>query len=788
MFVFSVGRFSKLVRALIMVIGVLMVSNIYAAQAPPVESHRPLEKVVLQLKWLHQFQFAGYYAAQKEGYFREAGLDVDIRQRDLRKNNIRQVIDGDAQYGVADSILFLYLAKKAPIKIVAPIFQHSPQVFFTLKSSGLDSPYKLGGKRVAFYKQDTDGFATLAMMQQLKVTPLYERIVNKTDPNILVRKEVDVYAGYLTNEAFTLRHEGYDINIINPLNYGIDLYGDMLFTSTKEATEHPDRVKRFKQAVIKGWYYAMSHKKEMVNYILQNYHLKHKSFAHLMHEANALDNIISQQTVPIGTLDAGRVRFINDLMKQHGLITNNIDIEKGLYREVVTDIQLTHSEVAWIKQHPVVRLAIDDNWAPIEYLDSRRNFQGISASFFNYLAAKTGIEFQPDRNSNWVQAVSKMKKNQLDVFSAAVSTADRRKYARFTEAYVKFPMVVATLDTAAYLSDMKFLNNKLIAVTKDYAAEEDMRRVFPHVKLYQVKNAAEGLRAVSTGKVFGYVDNVAVIGHYIKTQGLTNVKISGEMPFSANIAIGVRKDWPELYHIIQKVLSNMSPEEKSKLINPWMQVSYQTQYQWKQLLVYVVPFLVILIIILIFNAKLRSTRAKLEESNQKLSKLSMTDYLTGVYNRQYLDQVLETEKQRVDRYRSNLSVMMVDLDFFKRVNDTHGHLVGDKILVTIAELISSSLRSTDIFGRWGGEEFMVICPETDINQACQLAEKLRQKIEQSTFVEGVQQTLSLGVADYRHPEMIKSTVDRADACLYFAKHHGRNQVAHGKCDSEESHA
>lgn len=758
---------------------------VHAADAPASLSNskpitKPLEKVVLQLKWLHQFQFAGYYAAQKEGYFRDEGLQVDIRQRDLRKNNIQQVINGDAQYGVADSVLFLYLAKKAPVVIVAPIFQHSPQAIFTLKSSGLNTPYKLQGKKIAFYWKDSDGFPVLAMMEQLGISPIYERIVNKTDKNVLVRKEVDAYAGYLTNEAYDLNRDGHAVNVISPMNYGVDLYGDMLFTSAKEVAEHPERVARFKRAVIKGWRYAMSHKAEMAHYILNTYH-PDKSFAHLMYEANALENIISQNMVPIGTLDQGRVQFINDLLKRHGLIANDVDIERGIYHEETSGLQFTQHEIDWMKQHPVVRLAIDSNWSPIEYVDAKGNMQGISASFFNYFSAKTGLIFKPDTHSNWVQAVEKMKKQQLDVYPAAISTEERRKYARFTEPYVKFATVIATRNDEPYLSQMKMLQGKVVAVTKDYAFEEMMREIFPKVKLYLVKDAAEGLRAVSLGKAYGYVDNVAVIGHYIKTQGLNNLKISGELTFSSSIAIGVRKDWPELQSILQKVLNAMPAETYESLIKPWLKVSYQTQYQWKQLLIYVIPISIVFAIIMFFNHRLRKTQIELEETNENLSRLSITDHLTKVYNRQYLDQVLETEAVRVDRYGSKLSLIMIDLDFFKKVNDTYGHLAGDEVLIGLSETVSELLRKTDIFGRWGGEEFMVICTETSLENAAVLAEKIRITVEEATLLEGLKQTLSLGVAEYSSIEKINNTVDRADSCLYEAKRNGRNQVRYGEC-------
>lgn len=167
------------------------------------------EKVTLQLKWLHQFQFAGYYAAKEKGFYSQEGLDVEIKERDRSKNNIEQVISGEAEYGVADSILLLYRSRKEPLVIVAPVFQHSPNVLFTLKSSGLDSPYKLNNKNIMFYNKDADGFGIPAMFKHLEIEPFLDRTKDKKHYSALIERKIDAYAGYLSNEAYYFKKEGW---------------------------------------------------------------------------------------------------------------------------------------------------------------------------------------------------------------------------------------------------------------------------------------------------------------------------------------------------------------------------------------------------------------------------------------------------------------------------------------------------------------------------------------------------------------------------------------------------
>jgi len=735
---------------------------------------RALEKVTLQLKWLHQFQFAGYYAAQKQGYYRAEGLEVDIQQRDIYENNIQQVIEHKAQYGISDSILLLYQAKKVPLVIVAPIFQHSPQVLFTLASSGLDSPYKLKNKKIALYQKDTDGFSVLAMLHEVGVFPTIERRI-KSDIGSLVQKQVDAYSGYLTNEAYAFQENNIPFNVINPINYGIDLYGDMLFTSQKELSEHPERVAKMRKATLKGWRYAMKHKAEMARYIQSHYHVK-KSFKHLMYEANAIEDAMALSTTPIGTLDEGRLQFIANLFQKHGLIDNKVNLKNGIYRSSQQTIEFTPKEKKWLKEHPVINLAIDRFYAPVEFVDDKGNYSGIAKDLFHVIQQKTGVQFKPEMHLSWSEAIEKMKQKKLDVFSAVIETEDRKEYVNFTNPYFKLPMAIATREGTPYIADSNQLKGKVICVVRNYASHAKLKRFYPNLSLLLVDSPKEGIEAVANGKAFGYVDNVAVIGHHIKNSGLASVKISGEMPFRADIAIAVRDDWPELHSIIQKVLHQIPPETYAEISNRWLQVSYQKQYNWQQVAIILAPVLLLLLVFALFNRKLRQTQTKLRETNKQLSILSITDHLTGAYNRQYLDQCLDIEIERVNRYGSTLSIIMMDLDKFKKVNDQHGHLVGDEVLVVCAQTVEKEVRKTDVFGRWGGEEFILICPGTPLDHAVQLAKKIRKAVEAQVFPENISQTISLGVAEYTKDEAINDCLNRADQNLYKAKQLGRNQV------------
>lgn len=180
------------------------------------------------------------------------------------------------------------------------------------------------------------------------------------------------------------------------------------------------------------------------------------------------------------------------------------------------------------------------------------------------------------------------------------------------------------------------------------------------------------------------------------------------------------------------------------------------------------------------NSELEDIVAKrtmeLVEKNRLLEVLSVTDQLTGLYNRRKLDELLNEQIILAERYGAPMSIIMLDIDHFKRVNDTFGHGVGDDVLVGMAQLLRDNMRETDALGRLGGEEFVVVCRHNNITDCMAAATKLRQAIADHVFPVVGQVTASLGVASYRAGDTPATLLERADAALYRAKGAGRNRV------------
>ncbi|GEM_PF-878780 len=189
------------------------------------------------------------------------------------------------------------------------------------------------------------------------------------------------------------------------------------------------------------------------------------------------------------------------------------------------------------------------------------------------------------------------------------------------------------------------------------------------------------------------------------------------------------------------------------------------------------------------NDKLEQAVRELDEKNQALEVLTRTDRLTGLANRRRLEEALQTEVLRARRYGKPFSVILLDIDHFKDVNDKFGHQVGDSVLIAIAGLLTRTARETDVAGRYGGEEFLLVCPETELTVVAALAERLRTEFTTTDFPLVGRVTSSFGVAEFTRGDSVKSLVERADQALYRAKNSGRNCVeVDGENDRENNPA
>jgi len=289
-----------------------------------------LEPVTIQLRWFHQFQFAGYYAAIEKGFYADEGLQVSFREFEPGKDRISPVLEGKAQYGVGDPALLNLRAQGKPVVVLAQIFQYSPSVLITLRESGIFSPDELVGKKVML-SQDAIGSAPIKAMLLETLGDLGHITVipHSYDDVDLINDRVDAMSTYLSSEPFKLKKKGVAINIIDPHSYGIDFYGDNLFTTEKEIQAHPNRVKKMIRATLKGWAYALEHKEESIALILTKYN-PDLDQDQLRYEAKVIDQMILPDLVAIGEINPRRYKRIAKIYHRLGISTAS-NVPTGLF-------------------------------------------------------------------------------------------------------------------------------------------------------------------------------------------------------------------------------------------------------------------------------------------------------------------------------------------------------------------------------------------------------------------------------------------------------------------------
>jgi len=288
------------------------------------------ERIILQLKWHHQFQFAGYYAAKKKGFYKNKGLNVEIREGGYGISTVRSVIEGDADYGVSNSEIILYRLNNNPVVLLAPIFQHSPLIFVSRKEKKISTPHDMIGKNIKFTKQTRDIELTATLIKEgIKLSDI-NHIEGPVKPKDYFDDNIDALSAYITNEPYYYDKNNTDYNIIKPASYGIDFYGDCLFTSEKEAKNNPQRAEAFKKASIKGWEYAMNHPDEIINYILKNYKTD-KTRSHLKYEAEKTAELIMHDLISIGHVNPERWRHIGKLFAQFDMVHDDFTLDGFIF-------------------------------------------------------------------------------------------------------------------------------------------------------------------------------------------------------------------------------------------------------------------------------------------------------------------------------------------------------------------------------------------------------------------------------------------------------------------------
>jgi len=579
-YVFKI-RFSAFVQqglAMLNIVRILPVLLLWAAVASVSFSNvevvcaqkSALEPVTIQLRWFHQFQFAGYYTAIEKGFYAEEGLQVSLREFEPGKDRIAPILEGKAQYGVGGPSLLKIRTEGHPVVVLAQIFQHSPGVLVTLKESGIFSPYEIVDKKMMM-PLDAIGNAPIQAMILVTLGDMNRiTVVPHTYDNLdLINGKVEAMSAYLSNEPFRLKQQGMAVNIIDPHSYGIDFYGDNLFTTEKEIKVHPERVKKMIRATLKGWEYALEHRDEIIDLILTKYN-PDLDRDQLRYEAKVIDQMIVPDLVAIGDINPRRYERIAETYHRLGML-KKAEIPDGLLhgpKEYAID--LTPEEQVWLAEHPVIVLGIPTTYPPVVIKTSNNTYVGMAVDLFEEISQRLNTRIRLHIEDSWSDIQEKAKNREIDGLALGGKHSSRAALYNATDLVLPtYRSVFARSQNEYQLKKFSDLDGMRIGYKRAGRPTRALLEKLPSAILKPYDDHESMTQALLSKEI----DVIVAWMSYDywrkqKLQGtIDNILLIVEYP--VDFFTHIRKDWPELIPILNKTIAALQQGHLPGIINKW---------------------------------------------------------------------------------------------------------------------------------------------------------------------------------------------------------------------------
>jgi diguanylate cyclase (GGDEF)-like protein len=436
-----------------------------------------------------------------------------------------------------------------------------------------------------------------------------------------------------------------------------------------------------------------------------------------------------------------------------------------------------------------VPYCVDPDWLPYEAIRDGVHV-GISADYLQLIAQKTGIQFQLVATSSWQESLQLLQSGECQLSPMLNRSASRDQYLQFSDVYFRSPNVLVSLRQQPFLQSIENIGNRSLAVPRGYRLLEYIKRYYPQTPLVLVENEPAGLEAVASGKADLFIGSLYSINSQVRQKSLYQLKIAGWVGLEDELRFGITKDQQQLIPVINQALLSITEQEQISIFKKWTRIDLITITDYQ--LLWQLGGIALAIILLLsvwnyrsryYNQRLQQQNKRLEQSQQELEKavselefLSNHDPLTRLYNRNHFDRTMQRVQRRSPQSTEIFSLIVIDIDYFKNINDKHGHSIGDAILRELAEILLAEVREHDQVTRWGGEEFVILCQHTTAAEARALCERITVAISHHTFSCNIKLSCSFGVAEQTPQENLLHCFERADKALYQAKKTGRNQI------------
>jgi len=570
-----------------------------------------LKKISLQLKWKFQFQFAGFIVAKEKGFYKEEGLDVELKEYSDGIDIINDVLNNKVNFGVSDSSLIYHALHHKPISAMLAIYQKSPFVLMALKESGIKKLRDINYKILAL----SDGIDGIAIKIMLKSNNLkYQRHKPIFTLDKLISKEIDVMIAYISNEPFVAQQKNLEVVIFHPKKYGFYGYGDILFTSKKFILSNPKYVENMYRASYRGWKYAFSHIDEVVELIYYKYNTLNKTKEVLRFEADKLKEL-SGYGDNFGELNIEKIKAIAvqfNMLKQEN---NNLDIlDEFIYKspksKELSNIHLTEEEKEYLINKKEVKVCYDKTFYPLSYSENNNSY-GLSLEVLNLISHKMDIKFNMIATNNWVEQLNYLKNAQCNMTATALTKPNYYDFLTPTDAYIDDKLVLVTDIKQPYIRDLTKLKHKTIGIKYGFSILKSYLQLqYPNINFIEIKG--NGLEKVVNGEIFGYVSlsyqmNTKIIKKYKNKLKIISEVLNNKIQGS----FGIDKRDEILLSIINKGLRGISIKKKEQIFDSWYNINTREEIDYKLIKDILILFTIVIIIGIIFTVSLKKHNSRL---------------------------------------------------------------------------------------------------------------------------------------------------------------------------------
>jgi len=463
----------------------------------------------------------------------------------------------------------------------------------------------------------------------------------------------------------------------------------------------------------------------------------------------------------------------------------------GLLIVIISSLFLTGSAQAeqLVEVADELVVVIPEKYPPYYLINENNKPDGFAINVFESVASRIGLSFRYEIKSNWIEVCEALKNGTADVVPLMGITAEREQYTLFTSTVETFPVSVFVRNSNLEINKQDDLKGHEVAIVTDecgYQFLADRKNVF----LKKFDHFDMAFQSLISGQVDAMVYPQTVMQDIVNTYDLNDkIRVINPPLIEIKRAIGVRKTAPVLKNNLEVALQAfITSDQYNELYRKWF--VYQKPF-WNVEKVFwsmaVLLLLVVGIFLLIRHRELLALNTTLQQqitlatqqlsqSNEYLRDLTVTDTLTGISNRRAFENSLQEFMSRAVRYGNKFSMLIFDIDDFKRLNDEFGHDMGDRVLTELVDRVSEVVRDVDVLSRWGGEEFTILMLQTEKEGALRMAERCRHIVADSLFDEVGPVTISLGVTCFQAEDNERKLFKRADDALYQAKAEGKNRV------------